>query len=199
MPAGCASSCRPRAARRRRVARILLREAAAHQPGGVCRDARVAAGCPHRWRPRRGGAHRRAGHKSASGPRADTVGANRPETTSTTLGRRLRRATDDHQRDSPTGPALSLRGNSPQDHDHSECSVAAPQRLVAGDGPPLGVLGTAHRRACPQTPAPSSRGRWSPRIITALRAVSMAGGRRGGSVRAGADSFTNAMQPRAMP
>jgi hypothetical protein len=98
---------------------------------------RVAAGCPHRWRPRRGGAHRRAGHKSASGPRADTVGTDRPEATSTTLGRRLRGATDDHQRDSPTGPALSLRGNSPQERDHRGCLL-----------PPTrgSLLGTAHLR-----------------------------------------------------
>ena len=72
VPADWPSTCRSR------VTRTPPPEPPGRQLSGVCRDDRVAADYPHRLRPRRGGAHRRAGHKSASGPRADTVGTGQP-------------------------------------------------------------------------------------------------------------------------
>jgi len=92
IPADRASTCRSRVARRPPP------EPTAHHQGGVCRDDRVAAEYPHRPRPRRQCAARTAGHKSASGPRADTVGTRPARATSTTLWTGLRPATNDHRK-----------------------------------------------------------------------------------------------------
>jgi hypothetical protein len=142
IPADWPSNCRPR------VTRTPPPEPPGRQLSGVCRDDRVAADYPHRLRPQHGGAHRKAGHKSASDPRGDTVGTDQPGRHPQPRGHvyAVRPAPPARQADrATTVPSWSLCARPRPQLRGFGCGE---QQLVAERQPPLGVLGRIQGRAC---------------------------------------------------